>query len=366
MAARTNHKICHCREFVCLLPSLLVFTVVWSGAFAQPSGQRPGRPGGTPGVKSSEASGPEDSSNATKLTLAVFDFEFGSVRSEVAATFRKPEAFGRFVAELVMEDLVKLGAFRVVDQSAIQKLMDQRALSFSDLSDTRVAARVAKELGADAILIGTVAEFGRQDRNTHFGHLGIGSSSSTGKVGIAARVISVESGEILGSTVVDASKKGQSSTRVGVARRPQVEVRSKEFAATALGGATSEAASLLAARISSSALAYAAAHRLSVSAPLAVSAQPRQQTAEGAVALVDETTVVVTVGSKNGVKVGDRLTVHRAIKAVHDPADQSQPLPRMESIIGSLIVLEAKDGFAIARFSGSSAPVVGDTVRRVD
>jgi len=82
----------------------------------------------------------------------------------------------------------------------------------------------------------------------------------------------------------------------------------------------------------------------------------------GLVADVEGNTVILNVGSKNGVKVGDQLTISRKIKDIKDPSTGAV-IKTLTNQIGTATVTQVDDSSATATFSGSGTAQVGDVVK---
>ena len=82
---------------------------------------------------------------------------------------------------------------------------------------------------------------------------------------------------------------------------------------------------------------------------------------EGLVADASGDTLILNVGSKAGVKVGDRLQVTRAIRQVRDPAT-GKVIRSVEDKLGEVVITEVDESSSTGRYSGSPAKV-GDTVK---
>ncbi len=72
-------------------------------------------------------------------------------------------------------------------------------------------------------------------------------------------------------------------------------------------------------------------------------------------------TIIINVGSKGGVKVGDTLAVKRKVREVRDPAT-GKVLRSIEDAVGTVVIVEVDEGSATGKFTGAGAPKVGDTV----
>ena len=82
----------------------------------------------------------------------------------------------------------------------------------------------------------------------------------------------------------------------------------------------------------------------------------------GIVADATGNTIVINVGSKGGVHVGDHLVVSRVSKVIKDPVT-GKPLRTIEAPVGDLTITSVDETSAVGNFSGAGQPKVGDTIK---
>src|SRR5277367_1556819 len=155
-----------------------------------------------------------------KKRVAVMNFEYGTVTTAVAQVFGTNVDIGKGIADMLVDRLVNDGTYSVIERKALDKLISEQNFSNSDRADPNSAAKIGKLLGVSAIIVGSITQFGRDDKNTSvgaggfglgkYGIGGIGKKESKAVVQITARLIDVNTGEILAS----APGKGE-STRSG-------------------------------------------------------------------------------------------------------------------------------------------------------
>src|SRR5437588_9804463 len=104
-----------------------------------------------------------------KKRVAVMNFEYGTVQSGVAAVFGSNVDVGKGMADMLVDRLVTDGTYTVIERKALDKLLAQQKFQNSDRADPAGAARIGKLLGVSAIIIGSVTEFGRDDKSTSVG-----------------------------------------------------------------------------------------------------------------------------------------------------------------------------------------------------
>jgi curli biogenesis system outer membrane secretion channel CsgG len=297
-----------------------------------------------------------------KKRVAVFNFDYGTVRSYVTAIFGSDVDVGKGIADLVVENLVKSGVYSVVERKALDKVLAEQNFSNSDRADPASAAKLGRVLGVDAIIIGSITQFGRDDKATNvgggvlggagrrFGIGGVSKRESKAVAGISARMVSTDTAEIL--TV--ANGKGE-STRSGTSLLGAgggstegglgYDMTSKNFAETILGEAVSQAVGSLSQQLDSNSGRIAS----------------KKVEIDGLVADATGNTLILNVGTKGGVKVGDRLQVRRSGREIRDPGT-GKVIRRIEETLGEVVITEADESSAVGTFTGASAAKVGDRV----
>jgi len=299
-----------------------------------------------------------------KKRVAVMNFDYATVRSSVAALFGTDQDVGRGITDLLVDKLVSDGTYRVIERQALDKILAEQDFSNSDRADANTAAKIARVLGVDSIIIGSITQFGRDDKSTsvgggalggvtgRFGIGGVRKSQSTAVVQITARMIDTSTAEILAS----ASGKGESS-RSGTgllgaggsgygAGGGGIDMKSSNFGATILGEAVNKAVADLAQQLDAKAGALP-------TTVVQISGLVADASPDG--------TVIINVGSKNGVKVGDRLDIRRKVREVKDPAT-GKVIRSVEDAVGSIVITEADEESAVGKFTGPAPAKVGDTV----
>lgn len=297
-----------------------------------------------------------------KRRVAVLNFDYGTVRSGIAAIFGTDVDVGTGISDMLVEKLVEGGAYSVIERKALDKLLAEQNFSNSDRADPASAARIGRLLGVDAIIVGSITQFGRDDRQVglggfgqSMGRYGLGGTSvrrSKAVVAVTARLVNVETGEILAVATGNGESKRSGTSLLGAgggggsAGGGVMDMRSTNFANTILGEATRQAVDGLAKQLTANA------------SRIEVKARP----VEGLVADVTGNTLVINVGTRAGVRPGMTLSVRRVGREIKDPAT-GRVIRRVEDTLGTLTITEADEESAVGTFSGAMPPKVGDTVR---
>ncbi len=298
-----------------------------------------------------------------KKRVAVLNFDYGTVQSSVAAIFGGNQDVGKGISDLLVQKLVQDGKYSVIERNALDKVLGEQNFANSDRADSSTAAKIGRILGVDAVIVGSITQFGRDDKNTtvggsvlgnygsKYGLGGVGKSKSKAVVGISARMVDTSTAEIL-AAVTGTGQSTRSGTSLlgaggggGDAAGGNYDMSSSNFADTILGEAVHQAVDSTATQLDQE----------------AATLPTRKIEISGLVADVTGNTLILNVGSKAGVKVGDMLDISRPVKTVKDPAT-GKVLKTITAKMGMAVVTEVDEQSATASYNGASPAKVGDSV----
>src|SRR3954453_12079630 len=117
---------------------------------------------------------------ARKKRVAIMDFDYATVHGGVSSIFGQDVDIGKGIADLMVTNLVKDGSYSVIERKALDKIMAEQNFSNSDRANPTSAAKLGKLLGVDAIITGSITQFGGETKNTNIGGVGGG----LGKIGL--------------------------------------------------------------------------------------------------------------------------------------------------------------------------------------
>jgi curli biogenesis system outer membrane secretion channel CsgG len=299
-----------------------------------------------------------------KKRVAVMNFDYATVQSGVQAIFGANQDIGKGIADLLVDKLVADGTFSVIERKMLDKIVAEQNLSNSDRFDSTSAAKIGKLLGVDAIIVGSITQFGRDDRKTNvgggalggitgrFGVGGVSKTESKAVVAVTARMINTDTAEILASATGKGESQrsgtgllgaGGSSSGLGGGN---YDMRSTNFANTILGEAVHSSVNSVAQQLEAK----------------SGTIMTKTVTVDGLVAdAAPDGTLILNVGSSAGVKVGDVLAVKRVGRKITDPAT-GKVLRSIEDALGEVKITEVDASSSVGKFSGSGAPKVGDAV----
>jgi curli biogenesis system outer membrane secretion channel CsgG len=257
--------------------------------------------------------------------------------------------------------LVNDGKYSVIERAALEKVLGEQNFSNSNRADSSTAAKIGKVLGVDMIIIGSITQFGRDDKKTTaggggfgLGKIGLGgvqSRNSKAVVAVTARMIDTSTAEILAVAEGNGESSRGGTTLVGAGAGGSgggggaFDMSSSNFGATILGEAVHKAVDSLGQQLDDKASAMPT-HKAEIS---------------GLVADVSGNSLVLNVGTKNGVRVGDVLQISRVVRTVKDPAT-GKIIKSITNKIGDAKVTEVDADSATVIFSGDGVAKVGDAV----
>ncbi len=296
-----------------------------------------------------------------KRRVALLDFDFGSVQHWWSGNWD----IGKGVADMVVTNLAKDGTFSVFERKRLDSLLQEQNFSNSDRANPSSAAKIGKMAGVNAMIMGSITQFGLEDKGFKLGGIGgrlggfggggIGKKEGKASVAIDARLVDVNTGEILAVAAGKGSSKrsglllGGGGAGGGGFGAGGIDMGSSNFQDTILGEATRMAVEDLVAQLVSQ----------------AGKVEATKVHVEGMIADATGGTIIINAGKNNGVSVGMKLAVERVGKEIKDPAT-GKVLRKVTTPIGEIEITEADDVSAVAKVVSGQGFKVGDIVKSKD
>jgi curli biogenesis system outer membrane secretion channel CsgG len=296
---------------------------------------------------------PSASFASAKRRIAILPFTYGAAVEHHVVT----RDVAKSIADMLTTKLVNDGTYTVVDRETLDSMLKEQNLSVSDRADPATACKIGKLLSVDVICTGIIDEFGFENHETHVGAGSIGygyipyvgglsfrgGGHHTGKVHVAidCKLVDVNTGEVLAAShsTGDSTRSGTDILGSGGG--------SYDFASSIAGEATAQAVDDMGTQI------IAAANKV----------PDNQANVTGKIADVTGTTVIVNVGSNNGIAVGDNLTVDRIVKTIKDPASGAV-LKELKNTIAVIKVSDVDKGSSTGTVVKGTGVKVGDDVKK--
>lgn len=223
-----------------------------------------------------------------KVRVAVLEFQ----NNTTSGLFG--DRLGEAASDELTTQLVKTGAFTVIERQQIAAILQEQHAGASGAIDAATAARVGKLLGAQAVLLGSITQFSIDTKSGGFGVVSASVTEAESKLDV--RIVDTTTGEIV------AVAEGSGKKRFGGGAYKDKNLRQdfdQGIAQEALRPAVEKAIAII----------------VGTKEQLAANATP---TAAGHVVGNREGSIYVDRGTNAGVKVGDRFEVHRVVDTISD------------------------------------------------
>jgi len=303
-----------------------------------------------------------------KRRLAIEEFDFSTVQTSVQAIFNTQQDIGKGIRALLTTRLQQAGKISVLERAAINKVMAEQDFGASNRVKKGSNAKIGRILGADAMLMGDIVAFGRDDRNKTvgvgaatsripkvggmLGGVRIGRKEEKAVVVIAYRIVDAETSEVIESGEARGESKRESKGMGGLfgaggtIAGANVDMTSSNFAQTIIGEAVISACDQL-------------AEKMNTKIP---TLPAKSSDIEGRVADVTGMQLTLAIGSNDGVTMGDVFDVFKVLGEVKDPITK-EVLDVQTERIGEMQITSVREKISVGQYQGSPA-TVGAIVRK--
>jgi curli biogenesis system outer membrane secretion channel CsgG len=296
-------------------------------------------------------------SQAEKKRVIVDEFDYSTVKTQVQAVFNTQQDIGKGIRAMLVTRLAQANKVVVVERAKLATLTKEQDFNTSNRVKQGSGARVGQISGADALLSGDIVIFGRDDKKKSvkgggiiggaFGAIASSKNEDKAVVAIDYRLIDAETSEVIatGEARGESVRKGNALGAIGGAigkgvAGVQVDMTSSNFAQTIIGEATQDCVNKLAEIL----LGQTSTMKKTV------------REVEGRVADVSGKTIVLNVGSTDGVNVGEVFEVLRIVREVKDPVTK-ETLDVVTEKTGEMTITSVRDKVATGTYTGSAAQV---------
>ncbi len=294
----------------------------------------------------------------SRKRVALMDFEFGTVQRWWSGNWD----IGKGIADMIVTELVKDGTYSVIERKNLDTILTEQNFSNSDRANPASAAKFGKVLGINAMVVGSVTQFGTEDKSLNLGGIAgrwggwgagrVGTKEGKASVAIDARIVDVNTGEIVATATGKGISKrsgmllGGGGGGGGGYGAGGIDMGSSNFQETILGEATRSAVNDLVAQL------VGQAGRIEAT-PLSIN---------GLVADASGGEITINVGKAVGVAVGMKLSVERISREIKDPVT-GNVLRKVTAPVGEIEVTQVEDNSAMARVLSGQDFNIGDMVR---
>jgi len=137
----------------------------------------------------------------------------GPKRRVGVVEFENKSAYGQgrlggAASDILVTELVKSGKFIVVERDRMEKILAEQKLQGGGLIDSATAVKVGQVMGLEAIVLGSVSQFGVKKEGSDY--LITQSKSQVAEVAVDLRLVDVQSGQVI---LADSGKGRAKSTK---------------------------------------------------------------------------------------------------------------------------------------------------------
>ncbi|MBI5385648.1 MAG: hypothetical protein HZA90_13300 [Verrucomicrobia bacterium] len=308
-------------------------------------------------------------SASTQPTLFVAPLD-----GDTSAIMAWQPALGEGLAEMLITELNRVGKYQLLESTSLKDLAKEIDLGQAGYVNEQERVEKGGWAGADFMFKGKVSRFGSNQKGIGLGGFvplsggNLGLKVTTSDVRIDWRLVDVYTRKVIKTGSATASHKG-TGFDIGVAVQGHggnIGFENKDFMNSALGKATGKAVTniveeLVAFNPPESGRMKSKAQVQSQQQAVAQAAQNALRETPGKVlAVVNKTTVIVSLGSKQGFKAGDKLKLYETFDTKDD---KGQVVFSEEKLFGEVTLDSVQDERSKATYSGSGEVKSGWTVK---
>jgi len=240
---------------------------------------------------------------------------------------------GNSASDILITELAKSGKFIVVERDKLDKVMAEQKFAMSGAVDPATAAKVGKILGLNAIVTGSISQFGSDTEGSEY--LLTQSKSQVVKCTVDVRVVDAETGQILYADSGSGQATKHSGGVLGLGTRAGYD--------ESLDGDALRAAI--------------------VKFVNNIVEQVEKKPWSCRVADVDSANIYLNAGNDSGLPVGKSLTAYHVGREIKDPTT-GLVIGNTEEKVGEIkVVRYFGDDGSVAELTSGAMPSPGDIAR---
>jgi curli biogenesis system outer membrane secretion channel CsgG len=286
------------------------------------------------------------------------------LEGDISAILGWQPALGEGLAEMLITELTRMNKYQVLESTALKELADEIRLGEAGFVADEEKVEKGGWTGADFMFRGKVTRFGSKEQSVGLGgfvpgSLGnLGVKSTTADVRVDWRLVDVFTRKVIKSGQATASQKG-GGFDIGVAvegHGGNIGFGNEEFMNSALGKATAKAVTKIVQDLSSfdppesGRSRQKAQSAAKVDSAAQAAATALKQTPGKVLAVPNKTTLVVSLGSKHGLKSGDKLNLYE-VSEIKD--DKGAVVFAEEKLVGEITLDSVQDERSKATCAGN-------------
>ena len=295
--------------------------------------------------------------------MIVDAFDYSTVMTSVQAVFKTNQDIGKGIRAMLVKRMADANNVVIVERAKMDNIIKEQDFNASNRVKKGSGARVGNISGADAMLAGDIVIFGRDDKKTNIGAGGFARGPFAGihikkeedkaVVAIDYRLIDSETSEVIATGEARGESARKSSGLAGMGGvwgagggGAGVDMTSSNFGETIIGEATQDCVNKLA----------------DILKQQTATMKKTVREVEGRVADVSGNSLVLNVGSADGVNVGETFEILRIVREVKDPVTK-ETLDVVTEKSGEMTITTVREKIATGNYTGTK-PAVGYMARK--
>lgn len=283
-------------------------------------------------------------------------------------------ALGEGLAEMLITELAKINKFTVLETTQLETLKGEIRMGEDGWVEASEKVDKGGFAAADFMFTAKVTRFGHKESKLGLGgfvpgNLGkLGVKTATSDVRIDWRLVDASNRKVIKTGSATAEEKGMGFD-VGVnvgGHGGSIGLENKEFMNSALGKATVTALSQITGEMRNTTVPESARSKKKAAqagqqtSAAAAAADALKNTPGKVLAVVAKDTVVVSLGSKQGFKDGDKLKLY---ETVDTKDDQGNVVFSEEKLVGEVTLQSVQEERSKATYAGSQTVKAGWVVK---
>ena len=240
---------------------------------------------------------------------------------------------GTSASDILTTELFKTGAFIMIERDRLKQVLGEQALGQTGVVSTETAAQAGKVLGLNALVTGSISQFGVSTGGADYGVYK--QKVQTAKCTVDVRVVDASTGQLLFADSGKGEFERKAQEVLGLGTRAGYD---ETLGQEALRSAITKFMDNLVQKLQSVEWS-------------------------GAVAMVSGTDVYINAGRDVGLNPGDILMVQTLGQEIVDPQTKVVLGRTRGSVKGELLVTEIDEKFTISKVRSGVGFQVGDLVR---
>jgi len=240
---------------------------------------------------------------------------------------------GTSASDILTTELFKTGAFIMVERAQLKQVLGEQALGQTGVVNPESAAQAGKVLGLNALVTGSISEFGVSTTGSDYGIYK--EKVQKAKCAVDVRVVDASTGQLLFADSGKGEFERKASEVLGFGQRAGYD---ETLGSEALRSAITKFMDNLVQKLQSVEWS-------------------------GAVAMVSGSDVYINAGRDVGLNPGDILTVQTLGQEIYDPQTKVLLGRTRGGVKGELLVTELEERMTITKVRSGTGFQVGDMVK---